>query len=199
LFDLRLALGPVGALAVASMFSALTFITFTGSIPLWLVHERSYGPDAAIIGWTLSTFAFAGGLGSILGGFLAPRLGPVLTIVGAFLLTLGPLLAVIAMETGTVLYFAATALAGILIFVPVPALIIIAQEFVPGAPATGSGMVLGLGSALAGMAYIALGRVQEAVGLTPGILIGFSMVVPAAFIALFVLLRGGGEAPVTAP
>jgi hypothetical protein len=73
------------------------------------------------------------------------------------------------------------------------------QEFVPGAPATASGMVLGLGSALAGMAYIAVGRLQEAVGLTHGILIGFSMVVPAALVALVVLLRGGGEAPVTAP
>jgi hypothetical protein len=51
---------------------------------------------------------------------------------------------------------------------------------------------------LAGIAYIALGSVQEAVGLTNGILIGFSMVVPAALVALVVLLRGGGEAPVTA-
>ena len=195
LFDLRLARGPVGALAVASMFSALAFITFTGSIPLWLVHENGYSPDAAIIGWTLSTFAFAGGLGSIVGGFLAPRLGPVLTIVGAFLLTLGPLLAVIAIEPGTVLYFVAIAVAGILIFVPVPALVIIAQEFLPGAPATASGMVLGLGSALAGIGYVVLSRVQEAVGLTNGIVIGFSMVVPAALIALVVLVRGGGESP----
>jgi predicted MFS family arabinose efflux permease len=149
--------------------------------------------DKAIIGWTLSAFAFAGCLGSILGGFLAPRLGPILTIVGAFLLTLCPILAVIASEPGTALYFAAIALAGILIFVPVPALIIIAQEFVPGAPATASGMVLGLGSALAGIGYVVLGRVQEAVGLTSGILIGFSMVVPAALIALVVLLRARGE------
>jgi MFS transporter, FSR family, fosmidomycin resistance protein len=121
LFDLRLVRGPVGALAVASMFSALAFITFTGSIPLWLVHESGYSPDAAVIGWTLSAFAFAGGLGSIVGGFLAPRLGPVLTIVGAFLLTLGPLLAVIAIEPGTVRYFGAIVFAGILIFVPIPA------------------------------------------------------------------------------
>jgi MFS transporter, FSR family, fosmidomycin resistance protein len=162
------------------------------------VHENGYSPDAALIGWTLSAFAFAGGLGSIFGGFLAPRLGPILTIVGAFLLTLGPLIAVIVSDPGTILYFGAIALAGILIFVPVPALIIIAQEFVPGAPATASGMVLGLGSALAGVGYVVLGRVQEMVGLTNGILIGFSMVVPAAFIALFVLLRGGEKTPVTA-
>jgi FSR family fosmidomycin resistance protein-like MFS transporter len=198
LFDLRLALGPLGLLALASMFSALAFVTFTGSVPIWLVQENDYAPDASIIGWTLSAFAFAGGFGSLLGGFLAPRLGPVLTIVGALLLTLCPLLAVIASEPGTAFYFAAIVLAGILIFVPVPALIIIAQEFMPGAPATASGMVLGLGSALAGTAYIALGRVQEAVGMTNGILIGFSMVIPAALIALLALLRGGGETQVTA-
>jgi FSR family fosmidomycin resistance protein-like MFS transporter len=106
---------------------------------------------------------------------------------------------VIATEPGTALYFVAIALAGVLIFVPIPALIIIAQEFVPGAPATAPGMVLGLGSALAGIGYVVLGRVQEAVGLTNGILTGFSMVVPAALIALVVLLRSSGEAPVTAP
>jgi FSR family fosmidomycin resistance protein-like MFS transporter len=151
-------------LAVAGMFSALAFVTFTGSIPIWLVQENAYSADAPIIGWTLSAFAFAGRVGSILGGFLAPRLGPVLTIAGALLLTLGPLLAVVASEPGTILYFGAIALAGTLIFVPIPGLIIIAQEFVPGAPATASGMVLGLGSALAGIGYIVLGRVQEAVG-----------------------------------
>jgi FSR family fosmidomycin resistance protein-like MFS transporter len=197
LFDWRLVRGPVGLLAVAGMFSALAFVTFTGSVPLWLVHENGYAPDAAIIGWTLSAFAFAGGLGSILGGFLAPKLGPVLTIVGGLLLALFPLLAVIASDPGTALYFVAIALAGILIFVPVPALIIIAQEFVPGAPATASGMVLGLGSALAGIGYIVLGRLQTTVGLTNGILIGFCMVVPAALIALVVLIRARGETPVT--
>jgi MFS transporter, FSR family, fosmidomycin resistance protein len=198
LFDWRLARGPVGMLAVASMFSALAYVTFTGSVPLWLVHENGYSPDAAIIGWTLSAFAFAGGVGSILGGFLAPRLGPVLTIVGALLLTLFPLLAVIASHPGTALYFGVIAIAGILIFVPVPALIIIAQEFVPDAPATATGMVLGLGSALAGIGYIVLGRVQAAVGLTNGILIGFCMVIPAALIALVVLLRARSETPVAA-
>jgi FSR family fosmidomycin resistance protein-like MFS transporter len=74
-------------------------------------------------------------------------------------------------------------------------MMISAQEFVPGAPATASGMVLGLGSALAGVSYILLGRVQEAVGLTNGILIGFSMVLPSALIGLFVLLRARDQAP----
>ena len=45
--------------------------------------------------------------------------------------------------------------------------------------------ILGLGSALAGGAYIVLGRIQQAAGLEVGILIGFSMVVPAALIEWF--------------
>jgi FSR family fosmidomycin resistance protein-like MFS transporter len=180
------------------MFSALAFVTFTGSVPLWLVEEHGYSSDASIIGWTLSAVAFAGGLGSILGRFLAPRLGPILTIVGALLLALCPLLGVIASEPGSVTYYGVIVLAGALLFVPVPALIIIAQEFVPGAPATASGMVLGLGSALAGTAYIALGRVQEVVGLTTGILIGFSMVIPSALIGLIVLLRARATSAATA-
>jgi drug/metabolite transporter (DMT)-like permease len=54
-------------------------------------------------------------------------------------------------------------------------------------------MVLGLGSALAGIGYVVLGRIQQEVGLTTGIVVGFSMVVPAALIALVVLLRGRGH------
>ena len=172
LFAWRLVRGPIGLLAVASMFSALAFVTFTSSVPLWLVREHGYAPDATLIGWTLSVFAFAGGLGSVVGGYLAPRLGATVTIV------VGP---------AGPFFFAAAALAGLLLYVPVPALIIIAQEFAPGAPATASGMLLGLGSALAGGAYIVLGRIQQAAGLEVGILIGFSMVVPAALIALIVL------------
>jgi FSR family fosmidomycin resistance protein-like MFS transporter len=187
LFAWRLVRGPIGLLAVASMFSALAFVTFTSSVPLWLVREHGYAPDATLIGWTLSVFAFAGGLGSVVGGYLAPRLGATVTIVGAFLVTLAPLAAVVVVGPAGPFFFAAAALAGLLLYVPVPALIIIAQEFAPGAPATASGMLLGLGSALAGGAYIVLGRIQQAAGLEVGILIGFSMVVPAALIALIVL------------
>ncbi|MDQ3889831.1 MAG: MFS transporter [Actinomycetota bacterium] len=193
LFDWTLVRSPVGLLAVASMFSALAFVTFTSSVPIWLVREHGYAPDATLIGWTLSVFAFAGGLGSIVGGFLAPRLGPTVTIVGAFIATLVPLIAVMVSDPASPIFFVAAALAGVLIFVPVPALIIIAQEFAPGAPATASGMILGLGSALAGAAYVALGRVQETFGLEVGILIGFGMVTPAALLALVVLLRDPKE------
>ena len=168
LFDWTLVRGPVGLLAVASMFSALAFVTFTSSVPIWLVREHGYPPDATLIGWTLSVFAFAGGLGSVVGGFLAPRLGPTLTIVGAFVVTLVPLITVVVSDPASPLFFVAAALAGVFIFVPVPALIIIAQEFAPGAPATASGMILGLGSALAGPPTLRSGASRRRSGSRSG-------------------------------
>ena len=50
-------------------------------------------------------------------------------------------------------------------------------------------MIFGMTSAVAGALYIGLGRLQEAMGLEPGIAVGFLMVVPAALLALVVLLR----------
>ena len=99
LFDLRLVRGPVGLLAVASMFSALAFVTFSGSIPIWLVQENATDPTRPSSGGR-SRHSPRGRIGSILGGFLAPGLGPILTIVGAPA-DPRPTLAVVASEPGT--------------------------------------------------------------------------------------------------
>jgi FSR family fosmidomycin resistance protein-like MFS transporter len=190
LFDWTLVRSPVGLLAVSGTFSALAFITFTSSVPIWLVRDHGYAADAALIGWTLFVFAAAGGLGSIVGGFLAPRLGPLVTIVGSLATTLVPLVTVTNAEPGRALFLVATALAGVLIYVPVPALITTAQDFAPNAPATRfrDAPWHGLGARRRAPTS-GLGRVQEAVGLGAGITVGFSMVLPAALIALIVLLR----------
>nr|MDQ3822585.1 MFS transporter [Actinomycetota bacterium] len=54
LFDWSLLRGPLGLLALAGSFAALAFVTFTSSVPLWLVREHGFETDAALIGWTLS-------------------------------------------------------------------------------------------------------------------------------------------------
>jgi FSR family fosmidomycin resistance protein-like MFS transporter len=50
-------------------------------------------------------------------------------------------------------------------------------------------MVLGVTAGVAGVLYIALGRLQELIGLTPGLAVGFTLVLPAAAIAFTVLTR----------
>lgn len=189
LFDWRLVRGPIGLLVLAGSFSSVAFVTFTTSVPLWLVREHGYASDAATIGWTLGAFALGAGGGSVLGGFLAPRLGRGVTLVGSLVATALPLIAFLAIDAGTPAAFAAATLAGVLIYTSSPISVVVAQELAPQGPAAASGMVLGMTAAVAGALYIALGRLQETVGLETGMTVGFLMVAPAALTALVVLLR----------
>jgi FSR family fosmidomycin resistance protein-like MFS transporter len=73
-------------------------VTFTSSVPAWLVREHGYATDDPLIGWTHSVFALARGGGAFFGDYLAPRLDRRAAIVGSLLLTALPLLAVLALE-----------------------------------------------------------------------------------------------------
>jgi MFS transporter, FSR family, fosmidomycin resistance protein len=77
----------------------------------------------------------------------------------------------------------------VLIYTSSPVKVVVAQDLAPHAPAAASGMILGMTSAVAGVLYIALRRLQEAVGLEVGNRGRFLMVVPAALTALLVLRR----------
>ncbi|MEV0346771.1 hypothetical protein AB0H88_13470 [Nonomuraea sp. NPDC050680] len=70
-----------------------------------------------------------------------------------------------------------------------PINVVIAQDLAPESPATAAGMVLGMSAALGGALYVALGWIQELVGLTVGMAIGFALVLPSAVIALASLRR----------
>jgi MFS family permease len=69
---------------VAGSLSSITFLTLTSAVPVWLVRDRGLATDDPLIGWTLAVFSLAAGLGSLLGGFLAPRLGRRLVITGHY-------------------------------------------------------------------------------------------------------------------
>ncbi|MFS8071898.1 MAG: MFS transporter, partial [Byssovorax sp.] len=92
--------GPIGLLAVAGGFTSVAFVTFTSSVPLWLVQEQGYEADAALIGWTLAVFAFAAGVSSLIGGVIEFRIGRQNLIVGSLLLTAVPLFAFLRLEPG---------------------------------------------------------------------------------------------------
>ena len=189
LIDWKLVAGPVGALALAGSLTSLAFVTFTSTVPVWLVREQGYAADASFIGWTLGVFALAAGAGAMLGGVLAPRLGRRPTVVGGLLLTFVPLLGVVLSRPGSATFIAAAAAAGLLIYVPSSVKVVVAQELAPHAPAAAAGMIVGLTSAVAGVLYVGLGVLQEVAGLEVGMIVGFAMVVPAALIAARVLAR----------
>jgi FSR family fosmidomycin resistance protein-like MFS transporter len=189
LFDFSLVRGPVGLLALAGSFASVAFVTFTSSLPLWLVQEHHYEPDDPLIGWILGTFALAAGGGALFGGVLAPRIGRRATIVGSLVLAAVPLLALLALDPSTATFFIAAAAAGVLIYTSSPVKVVVAQDLAPRAPAAAAGMILGTTAAIAGAIYLLLGRIQETVGLEAGIALGFSMVIPAGLVALAVFAR----------
>ncbi|WP_160150675.1 MFS transporter [Nonomuraea solani] len=189
LFQPRLLRGPIGGLTLASSLASVAFVTFTSSIPLWLVNEHGLPTDDKLIGWTLAAFSLAAGLGSLLGGVLAPRFGRRTVLAGSLGAASVPLLATLLLEPGGAPYFIAALLAGALLYVGSPITVVIAQDLAPGAPASAAGMVLGVSAALAGALYVALGWLQELLGLTTGMAIGFALASPAALIVLAVLRR----------
>jgi len=74
LVDFSLVRGPVGLLALGGSFASVAFVTFTSSLPLWIVEEHGYDSDDPLIGWILGTFALTAVGGALLGGLLAPRI-----------------------------------------------------------------------------------------------------------------------------
>ena len=189
LFDLELVRGPVGVLVLGGSLVSVTFLTFISSVPLWLVQEHGYPEDGRIIGWTLAAFSTGAGVGSLLGGLLAPRLGRRAIVVGSLVLAAAPLAAIRIVDVGGVVYFVAAFAAGVLLYAGSPVSVVIAQDLAPHAPAAAAGMVLGLTTGIAGALYIALGWLQDQVGLATGMSIGFAMVVPAALLAFTVFVR----------
>jgi FSR family fosmidomycin resistance protein-like MFS transporter len=185
----RLLAGPVGGLVLASALVMFAFLAMTSSLPLWLAAEKGLAADSAVIGWTLAAFALGAAAGSLAGGYLAERLPRAPFAAISLALAAAALTAVTMLAPGSALFYSAAAVAGALLYTTNPLMIVAAQEYAPDSPAAAAGMVLGVGSALAGVLYVALGVLQEAYGLAPGLKVAFFLVLPAAALAALVLAR----------
>lgn len=188
LFDAALFFGPVGLLAVSGILGSLSLVTFTSAVPLWLV-DRGVNPDAPLIGWTLATFSLSAGISGVVSGALGARVDRRVLVSGSMLLAVGPLIAIFFVETGSPAYFVTVALAGGLFYASLPHMILSAQDLAPHAMGTASGMLMGFTSGVAGILYIGVGWLQEAIGLTPAMVSSYLLMVPAALLALYVLTK----------
>jgi len=107
---------------------------------LALVHTVN---DAitAILGALLPSLQarFGAGLGSLLGGALAPRLGRRLVLTGSLLAIAAPLIWLLHLDPGSLPFFLAAALGGTLIYTSSPVMVVAAQDLAPHARAAASG------------------------------------------------------------
>ena len=193
LFDADLFRGPVGTLCFAGILRSIAWVTLINGAPLWLVHERGVAADSTVLFWTLTCFSFFGGLGGIAAGFLEKRLSREMLISGSMLLALIPLYSLFVLPPGSPIYFLAVALAGALINGGLPLMVVSAQDLAPHAMGTASGMLMGLTWGTAGVVYILVGGLQEAIGIGPAMALSFTTLVPGALLALKVV-RGNAQA-----
>ncbi|WP_308287241.1 MFS transporter [Actinomadura parmotrematis] len=162
----------------SAMFSAIA--TFIGLY--WIRH---LGGSAVLAGAALACFLGGGVLGTIAGGRIADRAGPVRAVrIGAALAV--PVLAGLRLAPGPLLPLPFAVLAGAAVNVPFAVLVRLGQDYLPGRPGTAAGVTLGLGVSAGGLLAPAFGLAAEARG-TP-LVFTLLCFVPLAALALALLL-----------
>lgn len=169
-------------LTFASALVSLAFITFTSAVPLWLVKENALPTDAPLLGLVLGSFSVAAALGAVVGGVLAPRIGTITTTVGSLLAAVVAfsVLLLVPAGAGTLV---AGAITGFMLYASQPLLIVAAQTLAPHAPTTAAGLVIGIGSGIAGLLYVGSGALQSIIGLAPAMQLSILLLIPAALLA----------------
>ena len=146
----------LGVVAVRSVgwFGLLTFV------PLWAVslgHTESYGNNL------LALMLFTGGVGTLVAGPLADRIGRRPVLVGSLIAT--PILIVLFVAVGGALGAAALALVGVCVVGTFGVTGVMSQEYLPSRIGLASGLVIGFSIGLGGIAALALGAVADAIDL----------------------------------
>ncbi|WP_211320678.1 MFS transporter [Arthrobacter livingstonensis] len=194
--------GPVGARRPATMpkgtdnwpeFLKLTSVVVVRSIvffglssflALYFIH--GLGTSPAVGGAALTVFLAAGACGTLLGGWLADRFGPLVSIRYGFAFCIPAMVGlVLAQEWHIALIF--VVLTGMGVFVPFSVFVILGQNYLPNRIGTASGVTVGLAVTVGGLFNPLLGALADATSLhfTLVVLIGL----PALALILSAFLR----------
>lgn len=111
----------------------------------------------------VTVIAITGALGTLLGGFLAERIGRRNVILMASVLVVGALF--VFWQGSGWIQLLALALVGTFLSMPWPICVVMVQEAMPNNVGLASGLTLGLAYGVSGLAVAALGRMADVVGL----------------------------------
>jgi FSR family fosmidomycin resistance protein-like MFS transporter len=156
------------------VFLRATVVTAFGTFIPLLLEGRGY--SLMVGGTSIFVFLFCGALGGLLGGYFSDRVGRRKIIVMSLGLST-PFLLVFLYASG-VWATLGLALAGMVLLSSIPVGIVMAQEFMPTRISTVSGIMVGFGWGLGGLAVSLVGMLADALDLTTAL----------AFVALIPLL-----------
>jgi FSR family fosmidomycin resistance protein-like MFS transporter len=188
-FEWKLIFGPVGLITLAAAFAFLPVTAVLNGLPLFLMERHGLTDTHPAIAGTLSTFSLAAAVGGIGVGVLANRLPRRWLVAGVLTSSVPAFLGLLWLSPVTTGFAALLSVAGALSYAATPILVVAAQDLAPRAGATASGMVFGIGSALAGLMYFGVGALQSQLGVGAALAIAFVVPVVSAVISLAVLSR----------
>jgi FSR family fosmidomycin resistance protein-like MFS transporter len=184
--------GALALLLGVIAFRSLAWFGLVTFVPLWAV---SLGRSEAYGNRLLALMLLAGGLGTILAGPAADRIGrrPVLL---ASLVATGPLIVVFVAVGGTI-GAVALMLVGICVIGTFGVTMVMSQEYLPGRIGMASGLSIGLSIGVGGVAAVALGALADTVDLRTALYV--CAAAPVAGLALAARLPSTRGQPGLAP
>jgi len=173
-----------GLLIAVVVLRSVVFLALTSFLGVYFV--RYLGTSEAAGGAVVTTFLFAGAIGTIGGGWLADRwdrmwamrLGLALSIPGLAGLLLSPNAAV---ATFFVVFL------GVALYLPFAVMITLGQDYLPNRIGTASGVTVGLPTTVGGLFAPALGALADHTSLA--LALGVVVIVPAIALVLAVPLK----------
>jgi len=141
---------------------AVLFFGLTSFLALYFIHELGASPGVG--GASLTLFLVAGGIGTLLGGWVADRHGRLTSIRLGFVLT-APAMAGLVLSTSLPLVLVFVALTGIGTFMPFSVFVILSQDYLPNRIGTASGVTIGLAVSIGGLFSPLLGWLADSTSL----------------------------------
>jgi FSR family fosmidomycin resistance protein-like MFS transporter len=152
-------------------FSKLTAVVVVRSVMFFgissflaLYFIEHLHTSQAVGGAALTTFLFAGATGTLIGGWVGDRFGPLVSIRVGLALAV-PALAGIVLAGSTWLAFVCVVAAGIAAFLPFSVFVLLGQDYLPNRIGTASGVTVGLAVSVGGLFNPLLGALADQTSL----------------------------------
>ena len=163
---------------------SMLFFGLTSFLALYFIDDL--GGSAAEGGAALTVFLVSGSVGTLLGGWVADRVGRVFSIRLGLALT-GPAIAGLVITDSRPVALVFVVLTGVAVFMPFSVLVMLGQDYLPNRIGTASGVTVGLAVSVGGLATPVLGRLADATSLRTSL--GALVVLPLIALLLSGLIR----------
>lgn len=163
---------------------SVVFYGLTSFLAVYFIHNL--GASEQLGGTALTIFLVAGGVGTLLGGWLADRRGRLASIRVGLALSAPAMLGMLLVSDRLVA-LCLVALTGLALFMPFSVFVMLGQDYLPNRIGTASGVTVGLGVSIGGLFSPVLGLLADSAGLRTAL--GLLVILPLVALLLSFTMR----------